>query len=103
MNVPHWFGSLPARIGLAAACLLGVFAVAGRSLAPHLSTLEWLLRCIGAGAALGAVALVAVVAKLQFNQWVLRAGGTDPQWLWFNNEPRGLARQRAAKPPTGTQ
>ena len=28
------------------------------------------------------------------NQWILRKGGTDTQWLWFPDEPKGLARQR---------
>jgi hypothetical protein len=28
------------------------------------------------------------------NQWILRKGGTDTQWLWFSNEPKGLAQQR---------
>jgi hypothetical protein len=28
------------------------------------------------------------------NQWVLRKGGTDTQWLWFPDDPKGLARQK---------
>lgn len=97
MDIRHPFQGLPARIALATAGLLGIFAVAGRSLAPGMSTLEWLLWCLGVGAAIAAVALVVLVAKLQFAQWVLRMGGTDTRWLWFNNEPKGLVRLRAAQ------
>jgi hypothetical protein len=28
------------------------------------------------------------------NQWILRKGGTDTQWLWFPDEPKGLAQQK---------
>lgn len=33
------------------------------------------------------------------NQWILRKGGTDTQWLWFSADPPGLQRDRKPKPP----
>ena len=33
------------------------------------------------------------------NQWILRKGGTDTQWLWFSADPPGLQKDRKPKPP----
>ena len=33
------------------------------------------------------------------NQWILRKGGTDTQWLWFSADPPGLQRDRKPKHP----
>lgn len=33
------------------------------------------------------------------NQWVLRKGGTDTQWLWFSADPPGLKRDAKPKKP----
>ena len=41
---------------------------------------------------LGLVFLAGTWLTLTFNQWVLRKGGTDTQWLWFASEPPGLKR-----------
>lgn len=32
------------------------------------------------------------------NQWILRKGGTDTQWLWFSADPPGLQKDRKRKP-----
>jgi uncharacterized membrane protein YeaQ/YmgE (transglycosylase-associated protein family) len=80
---------------LAATVLLAMLAgVAGASLAPKLPLLLVLLY-----SALGAVALfvavvVAALALLTVYQFVLRKGGTDPQWFWFSAEPPGLVQLR---------
>jgi hypothetical protein len=31
------------------------------------------------------------------NQWILRKGGTDTQWLWFPADPPGLKRDAKHK------
>jgi len=31
------------------------------------------------------------------NQWVLRKGGTDTQWLWFPADPPGVHKHRKPK------
>jgi Ni/Fe-hydrogenase subunit HybB-like protein len=33
------------------------------------------------------------------NQWILRNGGTDTQWLWFSADPPGLNRDSKIKQP----
>lgn len=33
------------------------------------------------------------------NQWILRKGGTDTQWLWFPADPPGLKRDTKPKEP----
>ncbi|MBP6277875.1 MAG: hypothetical protein KA393_10750 [Limnohabitans sp.] len=33
------------------------------------------------------------------NQWILRKGGTDTQWLWFVADPPGLQKDRQPKQP----
>ena len=33
------------------------------------------------------------------NQWILRKGGTDTQWLWFSADPPGLKRDNKPKQP----
>jgi hypothetical protein len=33
------------------------------------------------------------------NQWILRMGGTDTQWLWFSADPPGLKRDAKPKKP----
>lgn len=33
------------------------------------------------------------------NQWILRKGGTDTQWLWFPADPPGLQGDRRPKQP----
>lgn len=48
-----------------------------------------------AGLMLLLVASIAVGSWV--NQWILRKGGTDTQWLWFPADPPGLKRDN--KPP----
>lgn len=33
------------------------------------------------------------------NQWILRKGGTDTQWLWFPADPPGLKRDAKHQEP----
>jgi hypothetical protein len=33
------------------------------------------------------------------NQWILRKGGTDTQWLWFPTDPPGIQGNRKTKQP----
>lgn len=49
------------------------------------------------------VLFLALVAKTAIsswiNQWILRKGGTDTQWLWFAADPPGLKRDTKPKEP----
>ena len=50
-----------------------------------------------AGLLLMLVANTAIISWL--NQWILRKGGTDTQWLWFSADPPGLKRDAKPKEP----
>jgi hypothetical protein len=78
------------KVAVAAAAVVALVAVPARKLAPNL-TLAELILCI-AGAFVALVALA--ICSLQFSQFVLRKGGTDPQWFWFRGEPPGLEQLR---------
>jgi hypothetical protein len=71
-----------------------VLGIAGRHVAPSVPLATWLFWC---GLGLVAFLLVSVLwilFNLQIGQAALRMGGTDPQWFWFNSEPRGLTALR---------
>jgi hypothetical protein len=50
-----------------------------------------------AGLILALVANTAISSWI--NQWILRKGGTDTQWLWFSADPPGLKRGNKPKQP----
>jgi hypothetical protein len=49
---------------------------------------------LGAGALL-VISVAVTIASLTLSQFILRKGGTDPQWFWFKSEPPGLLQLRA--------
>ena len=88
-----------AKLMLALALLIGIVVVAAQDLAPNMS-LAKLFAYIFIGLAALAVNLVGLsVIYLNIYQWVLRKGGTDAAWFWFNSEPKGLlaVRERLRK------
>jgi hypothetical protein len=44
-------------------------------------------------------AMVKIAISSWINQWILRKGGTDTQWLWFPADPPGLQGDRKPKQP----
>lgn len=83
---------------LATILLSALAGLAGSRIAPQVP-LPMVMLYSALGAALVFSALViAMVAVLTVMQFILRNGGTDPQWFWFSAEPPGLAqlRQQAA-------
>ncbi len=70
--------------------LIGIAVIAAQDLAPNI-TYAKLFAYIFWGLAALAVNLVGLcVIYLNVYQWVLRKGGTDTSWFWFNTEPKGL-------------
>lgn len=57
-------------------------------------TLKFVL--LGLAACVGVVLVIVSMAAIGqgFNQFMLRNGATDPQWFYFNSEPKGLAAMR---------
>jgi hypothetical protein len=86
----------PAAKGLLAAVLiLGLAVLFARQLAPQMAIGELVLYCAAAVTAGSVLLVLAAICQLQFAQFILRLGGTDPQWFWFfRGEPPGLAEQR---------
>lgn len=82
------------RVGVAFAALSAIAVIAGRSLFPSAPVIALL-----AYALLGALSLFLLLLFGTFvigtvYHAVLRAGGTDTQWLWFRSAPWGLSRNR---------
>jgi hypothetical protein len=79
---------------VALALLVGIVVVAAQDLAPNMSYAK-LFAYIFIGLAALAVNLFGLsVIYLNISQWVLRKGGTDTAWFWFNGEPKGLMAVR---------
>jgi len=79
---------------VALALLEGIVVVAAQELAPNMSYAK-LFAYIFIGLAALAVNLVGLsVIYLNVYEWVLRKGGTDTAWFWFNSEPKGLMAVR---------
>ena len=93
-----------AKVLLAAMLLSLLAGVAGSQLAPKLPLHLVLLYSALGVAALFALLALAIVARLTFVQFIMRKGGTDPQWLWFQAEPPGLVelRRQARESKEGT-
>lgn len=80
-----------AKLVLAALLLAGIAGFLGKQMAPGAPLiLVWTM-------AIGLIVLLLVVAlvSLTIRQFILRQGGTDPQWFWFSSEPEGLVKLRS--------
>ena len=83
-----------AKLIVALALLVGIVVVAAQDLVPDMSYAK-LFAYIFIGLAALAVNLVGLsVIYLNVYEWVLRKGGTDTAWFWFNTEPKGLMALR---------
>lgn len=73
-----------------------------RLLWPQLSIATMALYVLGGWVILGGLFLLVMVNTAVgswLNQWILRKGGTDTQWLWFSADPPGLERDAKPKEP----
>ena len=84
-----------AKLVLAAILLMALAGVAGSQMAPKMALFDVLLYSGALALGLFALLLVVSVVSLTLYQFILRKGGTDPQWLWFRSEPPGLVALRA--------
>jgi hypothetical protein len=83
-----------AKLFIAGLLIIGLIVLAAQDLAPNMSYAK-LFEYIFLGLAALAVNLVGLsVIYLNVYQWVLRKGGTDTAWFWFNSEPKGLTALR---------
>ena len=83
-----------AKLFIAGLLIIGLIVLAAQDLAPNMSYAK-LFVYIFLGLAALAVTLVGLsVIYLNVYEWVLRKGGTDTAWFWFNSEPKGLMALR---------
>ena len=93
-NTPRYNFTNFTKLIVALALLVGIVVVAAQDLAPNMSYAK-LFAYIFIGLAVLAVNLVGLsVIYLNVYEWVLRKGGTDTAWFWFNSEPKGLMAVR---------
>ena len=78
------------KLIVASAAVVALVAIPAKKLAPSISLAELVLYIAAAFCALVALS----VCSLQLAQFILRKGGTDPQWFWFSGEPPGLVQLR---------
>ncbi len=95
MQNPKAHFLLAAKLFCAALLLLGLITVAAADLAPQVPLAVFLWYATVGGLGLVAIMIVGAVVSLTVSQFVLRHGGTDPQWFWFRSEPQGLVQLRA--------
>lgn len=89
---------------LIAAVLLSCLAgVAGSQLAPSMPLYSVLLYSAAGAVVLFVVLVIATVATATLAQFILRKGGTDVQWFWFQAEPQGLVQLRGRARDTQTR
>lgn len=69
-------------------------ALAAKDLAPHTPVAVVLAYALGGAALVVLAVLVAMWIKFAMNQYLLNAGATDTQWLWFKSDPKGLEALR---------
>ena len=83
-----------AKLFIAGLLIIGLIVLAAQDLAPNMSYAKVFVY-IFLGLAALAVTLVGLsVIYLNVYEWVLRKGGTDTAWFWFNSEPKGLTALR---------
>ena len=93
-NTPRYNFTNFGKLIVALALLMGIVVVAAQDLVPDMSYAK-LLAYFFIGLAALAVNLIGLsVIYLNVYQWVLRKGGTDTAWFWFNREPKGLIALR---------
>jgi hypothetical protein len=68
--------------------------IASADMAPDVPFSTVLIICAIAAVILLIVLIFAIIIGGSVNQVIIRNGGTDPAWFWFEGEPPGLERQR---------
>jgi hypothetical protein len=83
-----------AKTFLAIIMLSILIGVASADLAPTVPLASVFIICAIAAAILLTVIGFAIIISANINQFILKKGGTDTAWFWFNREPPGLEKLR---------
>ena len=95
MRLPAFNPRFMAKALLAALLLAILAGVAGSRIAPQMPLSLVLLYSVLGAMVLLAIMVMVTIVTLTLAQFILRKGGTDPQWFWFSSEPPGLVQLRA--------
>ena len=82
------------KVLLAIVLLSTLAGVAGSQIVPKMPLSGVLFYSALLALGLVVALILAVVVFGTFNQFVMRHGGTDPQWFWYRSEPPGLVQLR---------
>jgi hypothetical protein len=84
-----WF-----KLLIATAAIAVLVGFAAKDLAPNVPV-AWVLAYAFAGGVLFVIAILLVMwIKFLVNRFLLNAGATDTDWLWFKSDPRGIQSLR---------
>ena len=83
-----------AKLFIAGLLIIGLIVLAAQDLAPNMSYAKLFVYIFLVLAALAVTLFGLSVIYLNVYEWVLRKGGTDTAWFWFNSEPKGLMALR---------
>ena len=85
-----------AKLAIVLVVLVALITFVGSGLVPRVPLWQLIIGSVAALLALFVLLLVVVACSASVRQWVLRAGGTDTQWLWFPRDPPGLEKMRGS-------
>jgi hypothetical protein len=80
------------KILLSIIMLSGLMAIAANDLAPSVPIFSILITLAALAGVLLVVLGVVIIMAGTLNQSVIRRGGMDTSWLWFNSDPPGFEK-----------
>jgi hypothetical protein len=83
------------KIFLAIIIISIIVGLASADMAPDVPIASVLIVCAIAAAIFFVALILCIIGGASFNQEIIRSGGTDASWFWFNAEPPGLEKLRA--------
>jgi hypothetical protein len=78
------------KLFLATITISLLVALAAKDLAPHTPISMVYADTVGGAAIFSLTVFLVMWLKFVVNQFLLNAGATDTQWLWFKSDPDGL-------------
>lgn len=88
------------RSAVAIAAIFALILVFAREVFPHTPSSIVLLAATLGMVGIFTVASLLIILKATINQFVLKHGGIDTAWLWFNSKPQALERLTSDKQKT---
>jgi hypothetical protein len=80
------------KIIIAILLISSLISIAFIDIAPNMSLVSFLIACAIAAAIFLILLIIGIIGGGLFNQYMIRRGGTDTSWLWFNSDPPGFEK-----------